>query len=319
MAEDWRPRATLSNIKQRARLLQTIRAFMAERGVLEVETPALGTGGSTDPSLHSFTTTFHSPGAGTPRTFYLHTSPEFAMKRLLAAGSGSIYQIARVFRDAECGRLHQPEFTLLEWYRTDFDHHQLMDEIADLLEILNLGQSRKVAYGKLFQERTGIDPHDGDVATLYKAAADNGLVNPDRDRKTLLEFLFDRLIGSDLGHDAPLFVYDYPACQAALARVRRDPRPVAERFELFMRGMEIANGFNELRDAEEQRARFEAENALRREQGRAEIAVDARLLAALEHGLPPCAGVAVGLDRLLMVLSGSDSIDDVVTFPSNRS
>ena len=319
MVEDWRPGATLAKIKQRARLLKTIRAFMEERGILEVETPVFSRAGNTDPSLESFTTTFHSPQAGAPELFYLHTSPEFAMKRLLAAGTGSIYQIARVFRNEECGRQHQPEFTLLEWYRTDFDHHQLMDEIADLLKALNFGQSRRVAFGELFQERTGIDPHDCDVSTLYKAAADQGLVNPDRDRKILLEFLFDRLIGSGLGHDAPLFVYDYPVCQAALARIRRDPPPVAERFELFMNGMEIANGYNELRDAIEQKARFEVDNEMRRKMGLAEIPVDARLLAALEQGLPSCAGAAVGLDRLLMVLSGSDSIEDVVTFPANRA
>lgn len=319
MAEDWRPSATLSILRQRARLLKAIRVFMEERGILEVETPILSQAGNTDPALRSFTTLFHSPAAGAPQPLYLHTSPEFAMKRLLAAGSGAIYQIARVFRNEESGRHHQPEFTLLEWYRPGYDHHQLMDEIAELLERLNLGKSARIPYRELFLKHAGIDPHNCAVESLCELAVAMGLANPEQDRKMLLEFLFNRLIGSKLGLDMPVFVYDYPACQAALARIRRDNCPVAERFELFIHGMEIANGFNELRDVNEQRARFAAENQSRRHKGLPEIVIDTRLLAALEQGLPPCAGVAVGLDRLLMVITGSASIEDVVTFAIDHS
>ena len=292
---------------------------MDERGIVEVETPILSHAGNTDPALQSFTTILHSPFNRELQQLYLHTSPEFAMKRLLAAGSGSIYQIAKVFRNEEAGILHQPEFTMLEWYRVDFDQHKLMDEISELLEELRLGKTESRSYQQLFEERTGINPHNCNVSILCKLAMDNGLANPEQDRKMLLDFLFNHLIGSELGHDAPIFIYDYPVCQAALAQIRNDNYPVAERFELFINGMEIANGFNELRDVDEQKTRFETENEWRRKHGLPEIPLDRRLLAALKQGLPPCAGVAVGLDRLLMVLTGSRSIEEVVTFSSNRS
>ena len=245
------------------------------------------------------------------------------MKRLLAAGSGAIYQMCRAFRDGESGRLHNPEFTLLEWYRPGYDHHALMDELDQLMDRL-LGPaaaSRRLTYGDAFRLHAGIDPFAASTAAMLSAArraglhvAGDGL--PDRDM--LLDFLFTHAVQPRLG-DGRAYVYDYPASQAALARVRPGSPPVAERFELFLNGIEIANGYHELADASEQRRRFEADNAARERIAKPPMPVDERLLAALEHGLPGCAGVAVGLDRLIMLAAGETSIDTVMAFPIERA
>jgi lysyl-tRNA synthetase class 2 len=305
MAADWHPAATRDMLEARARLLAAIRAFMAERDILEVETPALSPYGNPDPHLENLT-------AG---DYYLQTSPEFAMKRLLAAGSGSIYQICRVFRGGESGRRHQPEFTLLEWYRTGFDHHDLMDEVNALLLTLGLAGAERLPYAEVFQAGAGLDPHRAADAELADKALDLGLAGSGWDRAALLDFLFSHEVMPELGRECPCLVYDFPACQAALARIRPGEVPVAERFELFIKGMEIANGYNELTDVSEQESRFREENRRRRDRGQPAIAADARLLAALAAGLPACAGVALGLDRLLMTLTGADDIHAVLAFP----
>lgn len=322
--EDWRPRADLRTLRMRAGMLARIRAFFAARGVLEVETPILSRRAVTDPRLHSLATRCIGPGAppgGLP--LYLQTSPEYAMKRLLCAGSGPIYQIARVFRDDERGRLHNTEFTLLEWYRPGFDHHHLMDELGELVcEILDLpARWDRIAYGELFRERLGIDCHAASPAALAACAAARGLdvAGGDRlSRDEWLDLLLSHLLQPGLGAERPLFLHDYPASQAALARLRGDP-PVAERFELYVRGIELANGYHELGDAAEQRARFERDNAERRAAGLPEAAPDERLLAALAHGLPPCAGVALGFDRLLMLAAGVDDIAEAMAFTVERA
>ncbi len=312
---NWRPRAGRQMLAQRARLLERIRAFMKERGILEVETPVLGRFGNPDPNLHSFVA--RSPGTDDPEdAFYLQTSPEFYMKRLVAAGSGPVYQIGKVFRAAEAGRLHEPEFTMLEWYRPGFDHRAIMDEIAELLQALQLPEAERRSYAGVFGEHTGLDPHLAGDDALYRAAAESGL-NPDgADRNLLLDHLFSRLVCPHLGRQRPCFVYDFPACQAALARLRSGPgHELAERFELFINTMEIANGYNELTEYHEQDSRFGAENRRRRRKGLPEVPPDPGLLAALQSGLPDCAGVAVGIDRLLMVMTGAACLQDVLAFP----
>ena len=315
---DWRPTASVDALGLRARLLSGVREFFAERGVLEVETPSLARAGASDPHIASLATTCAIVGR-----LYLQTSPEFAMKRLLAAGSGPIYQICRAFRDGERGRLHNPEFTLLEWYRPGFDHHRLMDELDALVDrVLGPGPPvRRLTYRDAFVARVGIDPFDADTDTLRARAEMSGLVldeDEGADRDTLLEFLFSHAVQPALG-DGRVCVYDYPASQAALARVREGEPPVAERFELFVNGLEIANGYHELANAEEQRARFTADDRARAQEGLDRMPADERLLAALSHGLPDCAGVAVGLDRLFMIAAGASRIDAVMAFPVDRA
>lgn len=310
-----------ARLRLRAGLLAAIRAFFAERDVLEVVTPALSTAGATAPELHSFTTCYDGPGG--PRTLYLHTSPEFAMKRLLAAGSGSIYQLAGVFRNGEHGRRHSPEFMLLEWYRVGFTWRTLIDEVDALLRRLLTGRvelapSRVVSYRSLFRRHLAIDPLTASPADLAAAAARLGDVPVGLDRDDpdpWRDHLFTRGIEPALTPGRPWFVYHYPASQAALARVDLGTSPpVAERFELYLNGVELANGFQELNDAAEQRRRFDAENAARARHGLPPVPRDERLLAALD-ALPDCAGVALGVDRLLMLASGATRLDDVLTLP----
>jgi len=308
----WRSNTTRQILHSRARMLALIRAFMAERDILEVETPILSESGNPDPNIHPLKT---ATGRMGQRQCYLNTSPEFAMKRLLASGSGSIYQITRAFRNDEVSRLHQPEFTLLEWYRLDYDHHLLMDELAELMSALQLGPCRRATYTEVFQQYIELDPHLATLTELRDKAACSGLMGVACDRSLLLDFLFSYAVSPHLGLEAPLFIYDYPVCQAALARLSGDSPPIAERFELFISGMEIANGFNELLDAAEQRTRFDAQNSIRRSVATEQIPIDEPFLAALEQGLPDCAGVAVGLDRLLLAMTNSDTLHNVITFP----
>ena len=314
MADHWQPGVSLEMLELRAALLQQIRSFMRNRGILEVDTPILSHAAVTDPNLHSFSTNFQHPAGNATRTLYLGTSPEFAMKRLLAYGSGPIYQISHVFRDAEAGRLHNPEFTMLEWYRPGFDEHRLMDETDALLMDLNISSAHRKTYADVFEQATGINPHSAEVTLLQKAARDHGLMPSMEDRAGLLDFLFNRLVAERLGHERPVFIHDYPASHCALARLNADVPPLARRFELFINGMEIANGFYELADAQEQRRRFDQDNLRRRQIGLPESPVDERLLQALSHGLPDCAGVAAGVDRLLMVMQGCDDIRKVMPF-----
>ena len=326
---DWQPGTTLDALKQRAALMSRLRCFFAEKDVLEVETPLLSAAGTTDPQIHSFETRYEGPGAAQGRPLYLATSPEFAMKRLLAAGSGPIYQICKAFRQGEAGRLHNPEFTLLEWYRPGFDHFQLMDEVEALVIELADGRlpdvsAKRMTYAELFQQHLGLDPHTASVETLAQCAAGfpalAGISGLDHDG--WLDLLMSHVIQPRLGQGCLTFVYHYPASQAALARISQstaDVPAIAERFELFYQGVELANGFHELTDAREQRARFEQDLSQRRVQGLPLIPMDERLLAALGEGMPPCAGVALGLDRLLLVFNSQTRLSDVISFPFVRA
>lgn len=321
----WRPSAEIEALRGRAELLARLRSFFASRGVLEVETPALSAATVTDLHLHSLTCPLDF--SGEIRPFYLQTSPEFAMKRLLAAGSGPIFQLCRSFRDAEGGRLHNPEFTMLEWYRPGFDHHDLMDEMADLLELLLGGRrAEKVSYEAAFAAAYGIDPHGAAAPELSRLAAARGLelvgFGPESSADDWLQLLFAHGVEPGLGRGRPTFVYDYPASQAALARVGSDlpgGPPRARRFEVYAEGIELANGFHELQDAAEQRRRFEADHAERRRRGLPLPPIDENLLAALEAGLPDCAGVALGIDRLVMLALGKRSLAEVIAFPADRA
>ena len=328
----WRPAASPEALRLRAELLATTRRFFAERGVLEVETPTLAGAAATDPHLASLAARCGD------RLLYLQTSPEYAMKRLLAAGSGPIYQLGRAFRDGESGRRHNPEFTLLEWYRPGFDHHRLMDEVEELLgATLGLAQrpagrlpAERLSYREAFRRHAGIDPLTDPLERLAAAALE--LAGPSEsggraslpdlgdDRDAWLDLLMVFAVQERLGRGRATLLYDYPASQAALARVRRDEdgTRVAERFEVFVEGVELANGFHELTDAVEQRRRFEHDLEIRRARGLPEVPLDERLLAALEEGMPACAGVALGVDRLVMLAAGAESIDQVMAFPVDR-
>ncbi len=324
----WQPAASLATLRLRARLLTAIRAFFTARGVLEVDTPALSVAGSTDPHLDSFVTCHTGPGQQQGQSLYLHTSPEFPMKRLLAAGSGCVYQIAKVFRNGEAGRHHQPEFTLLEWYRLGFDHHRLMDEVEELVttllaERLPLAASERLTYREVFKRHVDLDPQRASVTELAACAFVHGIMPPPHmpaaNPDPWLDLLLSHCIEPKLGQGRLTFLYDYPASQAALALVRDGDPPVAERFELYINGIELANGFHELTDAGEQRCRFAHDNQAREANGLRSMAVDENLLAALAAGLPACAGVALGFDRLLMIAAGCSSLTDVIAFPIDRA
>jgi lysyl-tRNA synthetase class 2 len=299
-------------------MLGAAREFFAARGVLEVETPALSAAGVTDPQIESVTATL----AGSAQRHYLGTSPEFAMKRLLAAGLGDIYQICRVFRDGEVGRWHNPEFTLIEWYRLGHDDAALMREVEALVTTLvapwrRLQAARRLTYAEALQRYAGIDAFSDGEEELAQAARRLGVdCAATLDRDARLDLLMGLVVGPQLGRaDRPDFICDYPPSQASLARIRPGPPPVAARFELYLDGVELANGFHELTSAGEQRARFEADNRLRRARGQREVRIDERLLAALASGLPDCAGVALGFDRLLAVALGAPGLAGVMAFP----
>jgi lysyl-tRNA synthetase class 2 len=309
-------------LQLRAQLLAAARGFFAERRVLEVDTPALVRHAVTDLHLHS--AQVQLPGHRTP--LYLHTSPEYAMKRLLAAGSGDIYQIAHVFRGEERGRQHNAEFMLIEWYRCDYSMRQLMQEVAQLAGLL-LGLApdapfEATSYQQAFERQLDCDPltaSDGALRTLAIGAALAPRLAEDCSRDDLLDWLMGSAVGPRLGTERLCFVHSYPASQAALARLDADDARVALRFELYYRGLELANGFEELADAAEQRARFEAEREQRRRRGLPVPDIDQALLAALAAGLPPVSGVALGFDRLLMLRSGAGDISEVLPFALERA
>ncbi len=309
-------------LKARAYLLGRIREFFAAAGVMEVETPIASRAAASDPALNSLRTRWSGAEAG-PQTLYLQTSPELPMKRLLAAGSGPIFQICKVFRDGERGSLHHPEFSLLEWYRPGLGYRALMTEVAELVRhALDRPELavRRISYRELFRTHLGLDPMHADVATLRQAADGlPGCRDLDLDRDGWLDLLLTHRIEPALARDRLTFVYDYPPSQATLARIRRDAEPVAERFELYLGGMELANGFQELTDPGEQRRRFDADLQARSARGLDRLPLDEAFLTALEAGMPEAAGVALGLDRLLMVATGSTHIDQTLAFPVERA
>ncbi len=315
---DWRPSANTDLLRLRADVLARVRRFFADRGVLEVETPLLAPATVTDLHIDSIPAQVQIQGG--LQTFHLQTSPEYAMKRLLAAGSGACYQICKSFRQSDAGARHNPEFTMLEWYRPGFSLEQLMTEVEQLLrEFLPRASVPRLSYRELFQRHLGINPHRIELESLRRLAREKLPVDATQLNATdCLQLLLGHAIEPDL--PAYCFIYDYPADQAALAKTGPNPEgePVARRFELFSRGMELANGYDEETDGKVLRARFERDRQKRAELGRPAPEIDEKLLAALDHGLPPCAGVALGIDRLLMHLSNANSITKVLPFPINR-
>ncbi|MBS0418173.1 MAG: EF-P lysine aminoacylase GenX [Proteobacteria bacterium] len=321
MMVEWKPTITRDLLALRSSVLMHARHFFVDRGVIEVDTPMIVNAPVTDVHIHSARVEFPDSS----RRFFLHTSPEYAMKRLLAAGSGDIFQICHVARGLERGRQHNAEFTLIEWYRVGYDLDQLMHEVETLVRTLLAGvafnlTSEQLSYEDAFLQELNLDPLEASLEQLSAAAAAAGFSHEAQkgaDRDELLEFLMGTVIGPKLGHGSLTFVFNYPASQAALARVHPlDPR-WALRFELYCKGMELANGFLELFDADEQRERFERDNEERQRRGMAAYPIDERLLAALESGLPECAGVAVGFDRVLMLAAQVDHIDAVLPFPTD--
>ena len=314
----WRPTASFIIQRLRAKLYSNIRQFFAERDVLEVETPLLSQHTVTNIHIESFQTTYYNHKE--KRQYYLQTSPEYAMKRLLASGSGPIYQICKAIRNGETGSQHNPEFTLLEWYRPNFSHQDLMNEIDKLLQLtLQTKKAARKTYSKLFLEYLSVNPFQVSLKELQALARQFSLKNAYdyRDHDTLLQFLFTHIIEPQIGFDQPLFVYDFPASQADLAKIYPQNSNVALRFEVYIDGVECANGFEELTDAQEQCYRFEQDILKRQERRLSKVNIDHRLIAALEAGIAPCAGVALGLDRLLMIKTKKRQIKDVIAFPAD--
>ena len=310
---DWRPSADLDALRRRASLLEDIRAFFRDRGVLEVETPVLA--GATSPETHVSSFEVHVPGddriAG-----WLQTSPEFAMKRLLCAGSGPIFQITRAFRAGEAGPLHNPEFSILEWYRPGYGYEDLIGEVEDLLgSLLGRKQPRRLTYQEAFRRFAGLDPKRASLPDLRGRCRARGWDEArDADRDACLDFLLDHAVQGGLGLGI-VTLFDFPASQCSFARLRPTDRSIAERFEVFVDGIEVGNGYRELTDANEQLDRFEQDRGKRRQRGLPDAPIDYRLIAALSAGMPECSGVALGLDRLAMIALGHTRLEEVISFP----
>lgn len=315
---NWKPTASIETLKARAEIMAQVRQFFSERDILEVETPLLSQYSVTDRYMKSFAVKDFMGEEG-----YLQTSPEYAMKRLLAAGSGSIYQICKAFRQDELGRRHNPEFTMLEWYVEGFDHHQLMEQLFELLGTLSSSPLKKVSltYQSAFERYLNINLFtisDAELQALSEQLL--GDLPQDLERDDHLALLFEDRIEQELGKgDEVCFVHGYPVSQAALARVDENNPDTACRFEVYWHGVELANGFYELADVAEQRRRFEADNTWRKENGLPQMPIDEHFMAALDVGLPECAGVALGLDRLIMILLELSDLTEVIAFPANRA
>ncbi len=316
--DDFRPTANWSNLRLRADMLRRLREFFDSRGFLEVETPILSADTVIDRHLDPFCTNVGE------RCLWLQTSPEFHMKRLLADGAGAIYQVARVFRQGELGPLHNPEFTLVEWYRPGDGMNEGMQLTGELCEaMLERGPAERISYREAFERYVGLDPHTADSATLATAVEKFGIQPPatlaQEDRDGWLDLLMVERVQPRLGFDRPVLLFDYPASQAALARVRPDDPPVAERFELFVAGVELANGYHELLDPDELRMRNSRTNAQRIADGKPPLPEESRLLAAMRSGLPSSVGVALGFDRLVMLAAGAKTIAEVMAFSFDRT
>ncbi|MGP9545127.1 EF-P lysine aminoacylase EpmA [Psychrobacter sp. AOP7-B1-25] len=325
----YAPTMTLSMAQQRAQFISNIRQFFASRQVLEVQTPLLSQAGNTDTFLQSVAA--HVTYQDHPRTYYLHTSPEFAMKRLLASWRVPIYQICPVFRDNEIGARHNIEFTMLEWYQPDYSLDEIATELNELLEVL-YGHSIVMShyrYVDAFMDFVGIHPLTASLTALQAVAEDMGLVGFDFNnaedseenrRQSWLDLLFSHAVEPNLGHDLPTLIIEYPPATAALAKtaVDKDGNRIAKRFELYINGIEIANAYDELADGQALRDRFEQDNQLRARHNLPQMPIDEHLLAASDD-LMPCSGIAVGMDRLLMVLTGANSLEEVIPFPSGQA
>jgi len=313
----WRPSASRLAVEARSKLLTTIRLFFQQRAVLEVETPILSAAGNSDPNIESISTS-------SSRRKFLRTSPEYPLKRLLATGYGDIYEIGRVFRAGESGRHHNPEFTLLEWYRLGWNYLRLADEVVELIRICGDGQFdhwpvQRVSYRELFQNEIGLDPWTCTESDLASCASERGIVAISLNHQEWLDLLLAEVIQPSLPGESITVLRDFPAQMAALARIRHDDPPVAERFEIYLGQMELANGYQELTDADEQLERFRREARLAENRGEEAEPLDMNLIAAMHHGLPECAGVALGVDRLLMACLKLDHIDAVLNFPADRA
>lgn len=315
---DWRPTADFSALSRRAQLLAAIRALFAARGVLEVDTPLLASAPVTDPNIEAITTIAPDGEA----VMYLQTSPEFAMKRLLAAGSGAIYQICKAFRRGERGRRHNPEFTMLEWYRPGLSLSELMDEVAAIVALaVGPVESNHYSYQQVFEQHCDLNPHSASLAELKACGRANLDLNFDTDdRDVWLQLLMSSVVEPLLDRESLSFVYDFPASQAALAKTRTnaDGIQIASRFEAFFAGMELANGYDELRDANELVRRIRDDHARRAENGQVLPPIDRNLLKAMTT-LPECVGVAMGFDRLTMLACDVGRIDEVIAFPLERA
>ena len=323
-ASDWGPTAGLEALRLRARLYALVRGFFAARDVLEVETPILSEAGNTEPNIESFTTRFTGHCAAGADLRWLRTSPEYPLKRLLAAGIGDCYELGRVFRNGEAGGRHNPEFSMLEWYRVGWDHLRLADETIDLVRqaLALVGRDAHVVsttYRQLYLDTAGVDPFLAGEAQL-RAALDGIAIDPQGlGRDDWLDLLMTHRIQPTFAGDRITVVHDWPASQCALARLRDGDPPVAERFELYLGPLELANGYHELTDAHEQRRRFGRDHQVRAARGAVRPPLDERLLGALQAGMPDCAGVALGIERLLMALAGTGRIGDVLAFDFARA
>lgn len=320
-SKNFRPTASWDHLRLRAKLLSRVRGFFDKRDFLEVETPILSADTVVDQHLDPLRVTLY-PDPRTPdvgRQMWLQTSPEFCMKRLMAAGGKAIYQVTRAFRAGERGKLHNPEFTMVEWYRRGDSMHvgmDLLDELCD--NLLDTGTAQRISYRDAFHHHTQLDPTGCSVAQMQSIAAEKNITVPStimNDRDQWLNLLLSELVEPKLGLQGATILYDYPASQAALARVRNDTIPVAERFELYVRGIELANGYHELIDADQLKFRNRQINAKRVADGKTALPQESRLITAMQSGLPPCCGVALGFDRLVMLAADADNIDDVMTFP----
>jgi len=323
----WQPTLSWENAQKRAQILRTVRQFFTDRGVTEVETPALSLGTVTDVHLDALSCRYnfladsnHSQTA----ELYLQTSPEFHMKRLLASGYGCIFQIAKAFRHEEAGRHHNPEFTMLEWYRLGFDHFDLMDEVGELLkEILKCSTPGRITYQQLFIEYVDIDPLIAESEALLAVISEHNKISDwlitESNKDILLQFIFSEIIEPKIGNVTPCFVYNFPQSQASLAKICPEDNRVAQRFECYFKGIELVNGFNELTDADNQTQRFHEDNKQRVKLGMEAKPIDRNFIAALEHGLPQCSGVALGIDRLIMLALQATHIEQVISFTVEQS
>lgn len=322
MDNTWKPNASINNLLNRAAIIATVRRFFYDRNILEVDTPSLSQATVPDVHIDSFKTIFFKPGTTAKQELYLITSPEYHMKRLLVAGIGPIYQICHCFRNRELGDLHNPEFTMLEWYRPQYNIYQLMNEVNELIDkIIYCGIADKISYQDVFIRHLNIDPLSSSIKELKQIVkllpGDlSNFINESYD--TLLQLLLSHLVTSVVGFEKPIFIYNFPISQASLATINLDDERVAERFELYYQGVELANGFQELTDSIEHYRRFKYDNHLRTIIGKNKQPIDNKFLTAIQQGLPRCSGVSLGVDRLIMLALKMKDLSQVIAFSVDR-